>query len=206
LYEVEQALNQVDQPLDEACRKVVEAIPPGWQYPDVCSAMLEIGDKRFECPGFRMTPWIQETDIVVQDERVGRICVVYLEERPKEDVGPFLKEEERLIRTIADRVGHSILYHQLHDMRREWEQASRTAGDDNHERWRGPIELLRRTDRTLYLRIARQDGEPPLLGWDRRCAGAAPGDLRRGAGVGNRRRLERTDPVASLQRLAAALG
>jgi pyruvate,water dikinase len=156
LYEVEQALNQVDQPLDVACQKVVEAIPPGWQYPDVCSAMLEYDEHRFACPDFEMTPWLQEADIVVQDERIGRICVVYLEERPREDVGPFLKEEERLIRTIADRVGHSILYHQLHHMRREWEQASRTADDADHQRWRGPIDLLRRTDRTLYLRIARK--------------------------------------------------
>ena len=41
LYEVEKVLNQSDLPLDQAFQAVVEAIPPGWQYPDVCRAKIE---------------------------------------------------------------------------------------------------------------------------------------------------------------------
>lgn len=156
LYEVEQALNRPDAPLDDAFQAVVDAIPPGWQYPDVCRALIEIGGRSFVSSAFELTEWIQSADITVQDEVVGRITVCYVAERPREAIGPFLKEEERLIRTIAERLAHAILYHRLHAMRQEWEDASRRASDEKRNAWRGPVDLLRRTDRALYLRVARK--------------------------------------------------
>jgi pyruvate,water dikinase len=156
LYEVEQILARLDLPLDEAFQQVVEVIPPGWQYPDICRAMIEYGDEVFTNEDFRPTPWVQSSDIVVQGKVVGRLSVWYAEDRPTEDIGPFLKEEERLIRTIAERLGHSILFHQMYETRQTWELASKELEEEKKDRWRGPIELLRRSDRELYLRIARK--------------------------------------------------
>jgi pyruvate,water dikinase len=156
LYEVEQILARLDLPLEESFQKVVEVIPPGWQYPDICRAMIEYGDEVFTNQDFRPTPWVQSSDIVVQDDVVGQLSVWYAEERPEEDSGPFLKEEERLIRTIAERLGHSILFHRMYETRQRWESASRELEAEKEDRWRGPIELLRRSDRELYLRIARK--------------------------------------------------
>ena len=156
LYEVEQILARLDLPLVDAFQQVVEVIPPGWQYPDICRAMIEYGEEVYTNEGFRPTPWVQSRDIVVQDNVVGRLSVWYAEERPKEDSGPFLNEEERLIRTIAERLGHSILFHRMYETRQHWESASRELEAEKEDRWRGPIELLRRSDRELYLRIARK--------------------------------------------------
>ncbi len=58
---------------------------------------------------FTTSPWQQTGEIIVQDGSVGRITVCYVEERPREAIGPFIEEEERLIRTIADRVAHCVL-------------------------------------------------------------------------------------------------
>jgi predicted nucleotidyltransferase len=154
LYEVERVLAQLDRPIDQALEAVVAAIPPGWQYPDVCRARITHGDGAFASPGFRSTPWEQTAPITVQDEAAGTITVCYLEERPREDIGPFLKEEQRLIQTIAERIGHFIFFRQLSDMRREWNDASR--GTSARDTWRGAIDILRRSDRTLYLRTARK--------------------------------------------------
>jgi pyruvate,water dikinase len=156
LYEVEQIVSRFDLPLDEVFLKVVEVIPPGWQYPDICQAIIEFEDREYRLEDFRPTPWVQAADIVVRDRVVGRLSVWYLEERPEEDSGPFLKEEERLIRTIAERLGHSILFHNMHHDRQQWEAASRELEAEKEGRWRRPIELLRRSDRDLYLRIARK--------------------------------------------------
>jgi len=156
LYEVEQVLGQLDLPIEAAFQAVVEAIPPGWQYPDVCAARIEHGGRTYASPGYHETPWVLSAEISVQDEVVGRISVVYLEERPREAIGPFLIEEERLIRTIAERLGHAILYNRLRDIRQRWEQAGDRLREEAVQRWRGPIDLLRRTDRTLYLRMARK--------------------------------------------------
>ena len=156
LYEVEQALARLDLPLEEIFRRVVEVVPPGWQYSDICRAMIEYGGETFTLDGFRPTPWVQACDIVLQDRVVGQLSVWYAEERPAEDNGPFLKEEERLIRTIAERLGHSILFHRMYETRQQWESTSRELEAEKEDRWRGPIELLRRSDRELYLRIARK--------------------------------------------------
>jgi hypothetical protein len=159
LYEVEQVLNRLDLPLEQAFQTVVEAIPPGWQYPDVCRAAIEYDEMIFTCGGGgdpSHSPWVQSAEIVVQDQVVGKVSVWYIEERPREALGPFLEEEERLIRTIAERLGHCIFYHQLADMRQEWEDASQRLTAEKQHKWRGPIELLRRTDPGLYLRTARK--------------------------------------------------
>jgi predicted nucleotidyltransferase len=156
LYEVEQILARLDLPLSEAFSQVVEVIPPGWQYPDICRAMIEYGDEVFTNEDFRPTPWVLSADIVAQDNVVGTLSVWYAEERPAEDIGPFLKEEERLIRTISERLGHSIFFHRMYETRQQWESASRELEAEKEDRWRAPIELLRRSDRELYLRIARK--------------------------------------------------
>jgi hypothetical protein len=156
LYEVEQILARLDLPLGQAFQQVVEVIPPGWQYPNVCRAMIEYGGEVFTNEDFRPTPWVQSSDILVQEKAVGRLSVWYAEDRPTEDSGPFLKEEGRLIRTIAERLGHSILFHRMYETRRDWESASRELEAEKEDRWRAPIELLRRSDRELYVRIARK--------------------------------------------------
>jgi hypothetical protein len=156
LYEVEQILARFDIPLEDAFRKIVEVIPPGWQYPDICCAVIDVDGRSFQTREFSPTTWVQSSDILVQDDVIGTLSVWYLEERPPEDNGPFLKEEDRLIRTIADRIGHSILFHRMHDMRLEWEEANRELAAEKEEKWRGPIDLLLRTDRHLYIRIARK--------------------------------------------------
>jgi hypothetical protein len=156
LYQVENALNQPDVQLDEAFQTIVDAIPPGWQYPDVCRASIQYGDETFVSKDFETSEWQQSADIVVQDQVVGSVNVWYVEDRPREDIGPFLEEEERLIRTIADRLAHGVLYYRLRMMRQEWENASHRLEDEKRDKWQGAIELLRNSDRDLYLRIARK--------------------------------------------------
>ncbi len=158
LYDVERILSQFDLPLVTAFQRVVDAMPPGWQYPEVCVAMLDYGEAVFKTSEreFRLTPWVQAADISIQGEIVGRLSVWYMEERPHEVNGPFLEEEERLINTIAERLSHFILFHELQEIRSDWENVNRKLEATRENRWRGPIELLRRTDRDLFMRTGRK--------------------------------------------------
>jgi len=45
---------------------------------------------------------------MVHGERIGTLEVIYLEERPGSDDGPFQKEERSLINAIAERLGKVI--------------------------------------------------------------------------------------------------
>ncbi len=53
---------------------------------------------------FRPTQLDQSANLVVQGDPVGSVEVSYREQMPPSDEGPFLKEERKLIETIADRI------------------------------------------------------------------------------------------------------
>jgi pyruvate,water dikinase len=154
LYEVEKLLNQSNLALEEGFREVVKVIAPGWQYPDICWAQISHAGKVFQSGSYSPTPWVLNADIMVQEEVVGTLSVFYAEERPPADEGPFLREELRLIRSIADRLGHFIFFQRVRDMRQNWKEASR--GDAGKREWRVAVRLMRSSDKQLYLRITRK--------------------------------------------------
>ena len=40
LYRIDDILKDLDEALDSVFPKIIQAIPPGWQYPDVCQAKI----------------------------------------------------------------------------------------------------------------------------------------------------------------------
>ncbi len=152
LYEVQELLGTPDITLEQICQGIIQAIPPGWQYPEVCQARITLGERVYETPGFIQTPWVQKASIIVQDQPVGKIEVYYTEERPTSDEGPFLKEERRLINTIAEQLGNYILHQQL----KEVFAAHKEVEKEHKPDWWVVVQLLKRTDPALCLRIARK--------------------------------------------------
>ena len=45
LYRIDEILKDIEKPLDEIFSKIIEAIPPGWQYPDVCEAKISFNNQ-----------------------------------------------------------------------------------------------------------------------------------------------------------------
>jgi pyruvate,water dikinase len=162
LYMVEEILSDFGQPLDAIFQRVIEAIPPGWQHPEVCQARIVCGSEAYESPDFEDTPHLQEANICVHDANVGRICVSYRKPMPEADIGPFLKGEFKLIETIAERLGHFILHQRLRSM---YEQISgeKRAVDEDRASWRIAMDLLHNTDQNLLIRISRKMMN--YLGW-----------------------------------------
>ncbi len=82
--------------------RVANLIPPGWQYPECCAARVIHGDTQFRSDGYRDTPWIQSAAFTTRFGISSRVDVVYLEEKPPEQEGPFLTEERNLINSLAE--------------------------------------------------------------------------------------------------------
>ena len=156
LYKIEELLTDPEADLDRVFDDVIHAIPPGWQYPDVCQSRLIYGDTIYAPPNFRVTPWKQSAEIWLHDEVIGTVEVYYTKEMPTADIGPFLKEEAKLIATIADRIGHFIQYLMLRQVKKEWESAKENLSEKRKEEWRVVMDLLKRTDSNLYRRISRK--------------------------------------------------
>lgn len=152
LYEIQELLTTPDITIDEICKGVIKAIPPGWQYPDICLAEITMAGNTCRSPGFQRFPWAQSADIHIQDEKIGQINVVYTEERPDADEGPFLKEERKLIDTIAEQLGFYLLHQQL---RQVFQEQMKTEEERKSE-WSVILDLLKRTDPNLLMRISRK--------------------------------------------------
>lgn len=153
LYNIEELLVEPDAPRATVFRRIIETIPSGWQYPEICRARMQVGSKTFSMPGFVETPWVMSADIYVEDEKRGEISVFYSKEMPAADEGPFLKHEKRLLRTIADRIGNFILHQELREAaeeRRE-ERPRESTGE-----WRVVLNLLHHTDRGLFENVAEK--------------------------------------------------
>jgi len=108
LYALSSLVAEPCKSIDEALKTAVDLIPPGWQYPQITCARIIFEGREFATGDFRETPWKQSADIVVGGENVGTVEVRYLEERPKQDEGVFLKEERNLINDIARQLGVMI--------------------------------------------------------------------------------------------------
>ena len=101
LHQIARILNEYSHPAD-LVRKVVELLPPAWQYPEVAAARIRFDNLEACTAGFASSRWLQRADLATQAGGHGYIEVVYLKSCPPEAEGPFLAEERHLIDSIAD--------------------------------------------------------------------------------------------------------
>ncbi len=156
LYAIEEILNEPEASIDQVCDAIVRAIPPGWQFPEICVATIALEGREYSTAGFGETPWKLSADIVQQDHVSGRISVYYTREMPKADVGPFLREEKKLIETIADRLSYFLTYKRMAHLFQEWQAAGRDLSESHKGDWEAVLDLIRQTDRALFIRISNK--------------------------------------------------
>jgi PAS domain S-box-containing protein len=104
IFKLNQLLKNEAQSTEELFTKIVNMLPLGWQYPNICQAKISFGDREYVTPGYKNAPDKQTAFIKLQDGRTGSIEVVYLKEMPDEIEGPFLMEERNLINTVAETI------------------------------------------------------------------------------------------------------
>ena len=155
LYKVDELLNRPDLSLAEIFLAMIGVLPPGWQYPHDCQARIVFEEQVIQPPDFAPTPFVQSADIVVQGEVVGSVEVSYRVQMPKSDEGPFLKEERKLIETIADRIANHVMQRRLKTAFEGLSAAADGLASDKGE-WRVVLEFLRDTDPVLLRRISRK--------------------------------------------------
>jgi PAS domain S-box-containing protein len=94
--------------LEKLYQEFVKVLPESWQYPEVACARIVLGGEEFRTENYMDSAWKQSAPVNVNKAAKGILEICYLEERPEEDEGPFLKEERQLINAIAERLGHII--------------------------------------------------------------------------------------------------
>ncbi len=157
LFEVEEILSEYDAPLEDVCPRIISAIPPGMQYSDVCVAKIVIENRKWTSDNFTETAWRYRADIVIQELVIGTAEVYYTESRPQADHGPFLDEEAKLIRMIAERMGHFIMHKKMRKIVQQLD-SSRPIVSRRRDgcEWKTIMDLLQKTDHELYMSISRK--------------------------------------------------
>ncbi|MFC1677324.1 ATP-binding protein [Planctomycetota bacterium] len=114
MYGVISSIHQ-QKSLDDIFQDVVTIIPSSWRYPEIACAKICFHGTEHVSKPFKETQWTQKSDIVVKGESCGSVKVCYLEERPVEHEGPFLKEERHLIEGVATVLSEAITYKHIEE-------------------------------------------------------------------------------------------
>lgn len=123
------SLNEKYQSIDKILHEAVSIIPGGFQYPGIAEAAIEYDGEIYATPGFNHTKWGLIAESRNTKTKTVAIKVVYLEERPQQDHGPFMREERELIDAIADSLASQIeritSREKLIESEKRWEQLVR---------------------------------------------------------------------------------
>ena len=101
------AINQTTQLLgegktiEETLARIVDILPPAWQYPEYAAARIVFGKLKFTSANFMPTSWKQKQTFETIDGIKGSIEIFYLREFPDLDEGPFMDEERQLINNLT---------------------------------------------------------------------------------------------------------
>ncbi len=102
---------------DKVLQCIVELIPPAWQHPEIAAARIVLDGKRYETSGFKEGRRRQAAEVVVEGKCRGVVEVVYTEERPCPEDGPFLKDERSLLNAIARQIAVVVEHQQAEEER-----------------------------------------------------------------------------------------
>lgn len=156
LFRVEELLKDYDQDIRTVLADIIETIPEGMQYSTFCHVRIVLHDEVFQSPEYVKSEWILSAYLAVQNIEVGSIEISYAKKFPDEDDGPFLEEEKRLIITIANRIGDFIQHQELQHLLNDIKQVKSKRKTDANREWRIAIDLTKRTDGELYIKITRK--------------------------------------------------
>jgi len=109
LYGISQLAERHPDSIDDLLQELVNFLPHSWQYPEITCARVIFKGKPYKSRDFKITKWRQKSKIFVYNESVGEVTIMYLEKRPPEDEGPFLREERALLDAIAERIGSAAM-------------------------------------------------------------------------------------------------
>jgi len=108
LYAISRLRETRELSLEEILRGTIDLLSPAWRYAENVCARIILDGKEFKTDNFKETVWKQASGITVNGVPSGSLEVYYLEERPEQDEGPFLKEERHLIDAVAERLGRIV--------------------------------------------------------------------------------------------------
>lgn len=159
LYRLEELMHKAvltDVALEEQFHEIVRIIPHGWQYPDAAQVKLKYLDRVFCTDHYQETTLEMKADIFFQGNVVGQLTVSYQDKTLFSNNTLFLEEEKQLIKTIADRIGHIIMYSILKESFHKWKVAEEKLKQKSSNEWKTVVELMESSNPKLFMYMSQK--------------------------------------------------
>ncbi|GAB4283995.1 MAG: hypothetical protein Kow0068_08960 [Marinilabiliales bacterium] len=135
LYQIDEVLKDYNTNYDSIFNKIIELIPSGYRFTDICKVAIEFNGKYYYNKDFKNTELKQQAPIMIDNEKNGEITVVY-SHPVRSEKGIFLNEERKMLYTIADKLSKYISYRELKNkLQEEDDVKSEDNNKKNLEQW-----------------------------------------------------------------------
>lgn len=101
IYNINNLLLNEEQDLEGVFNEIINILPLGWQFPEICEVKIIFDGTEYTSKGFQKSYNGQIAYFELLDQRKGSLEVIYTEEKPNETEGPFYTEERNLINSAA---------------------------------------------------------------------------------------------------------
>jgi hypothetical protein len=170
-YRITKIIRNSKLSIDEALQEIVKVIPPAWQYPESTCVRICLEGREFKTDNFQDTAWKLDSEIIVDEKKIGVLEIFYLEEYAPANEGPFLTEERKLIDAIADLLSKFIEERRIKEelerqrqkldyvekmMKAEGYVSGKLKSEEKKQDWEVILDLLAKTDPRTLLRLTRK--------------------------------------------------
>lgn len=157
LYSIEQTINDKRLSFNETLQRIAEIVPSGWQYPHFCKVKIKYLDNVYSTDGYEESYSTVSIPLTINENEIGNISVTYItDDSNGSDERVFLREEHRLLKSIADRISSYIDRMNLQLVVDEFQRTRGVSGSTKLIEWRIVLDILRKTDPNLFMRILRK--------------------------------------------------
>jgi CRP/FNR family transcriptional regulator len=124
LYQISGILKGNNETFEDVLLKVVNIIPGGYRFPEICKVQIAVQDFLIQSEGFSSSELRQTAKIVVDGAEIGEVNVFYI--KPiKSDVGRvFLFEEQKLIHAVAEEIGQYVTLNHFRELQKNSREVS----------------------------------------------------------------------------------
>ena len=143
IYQVDGVLNDFDSEIGIILKKVIEIIPKGWRFTEICKSRIVYDNIELCSEGYKDTELKLTSPILVDNKEIGEISVVYI--KPiKTEKRIFVTEEISLLNTIASKLSNFFLLKRMRQTIKEMESQNGIASskkEDSLYKWLKDLKL-----------------------------------------------------------------